>query len=59
MVGLLAAALYDPLWRDGIRGPADLLVAALALVLLASGRVPVLLVVAWCVLASLGSAALA
>lgn len=59
VVGLLAAALYDPLWRDGIRGPADLLVAALALVLLASGRVPVLLVVAWCVLASLGSAALA
>lgn len=59
VVGLLAAALYDPLWREGVRGPIDLLVATVALVLLASGRVPVLLVVAWCVLAAPGSATLA
>ncbi|TYT25053.1 chromate efflux transporter [Luteimonas viscosa] len=52
VVGLLAAAFYDPVWREGIRGPGDLLVAAVALGLLASGRVPVLAVVAWCVGAS-------
>lgn len=58
VVGVLAAALYDPLWREGIRDLPDLLLAAIALALLASGRVPVLLVVLWCALASLGVAAL-
>ena len=58
VVGLLAAAFYDPVWREGIRTPLDLLVAAVALGLLASGRVPVLLVVLWCVAASLLRAAL-
>ncbi len=53
VVGLLAAAFYDPVWREGIRGPSDLAIAAIALGLLASGRVPVLLVVAWCVAGSL------
>lgn len=53
VVGLLAAAFYDPVWREGIRTPLDLLVAAVALALLASGRVPVLLVVLWCVATSL------
>src|SRR5690606_25502623 len=53
VVGLLAAAFYDPVWREGIRGPADLGIAAAALVLLASRRVPVPLVVLWCVGASL------
>ena len=48
-----AAAFYDPVWREGIRGPADLGIAAAALVLLASRRVPVPLVVLWCVGASL------
>ena len=55
VVGLLAAAFYDPVWREGIRGPADLAIAAVALVLLASRRVPVPVVVLWCVGASLAA----
>jgi len=55
VVGLLGAALYDPVWREGIRGPTGLGIAAVALVLLASRRVPVPLVVLWCVGASLAT----
>lgn len=58
VVGLLAAALYDPLWRDGIRSPPDLLVVALGLVLMARLQRPALWVVAWCVAATLGLGAL-
>ncbi len=58
VVGLLAAALYDPLWVTAVRGPVDFAVAAVGFVGLQSGRVPVLVVVGWCVLASLGLAAL-
>ncbi len=38
VVGLLLAALYDPVWTGGIRGPLDVALAALALVLLLSTR---------------------
>jgi len=57
VVGLLAAVLYDPLWRDGIRHPADVLVVALGLVLMARLQRPALWVVAWCTVAALGLAA--
>jgi chromate transporter len=59
VVGLLAAAFYDPVWREGIRNASDLLVALVALGLLASGRVPVLLIVFWCVAAALAMSRLA
>lgn len=45
VVGLLAAALYDPVWRSGIRGPADLALAAAAFLALSYGRAPPWLVV--------------
>ena len=57
VVGLLAAALYDPLWVTAVRGPLDVAIALAGLAALLSGRVPVLAVVAGCVLASLGVAA--
>lgn len=59
VVGLLAAALYDPLWVTAVRGPVDVAIAAIGLVLLLSGRLPVLAVVAWCVAASLAVAGIA
>jgi len=54
VVGLLAAALYDPLWVTAIHGMADFMIALAGFGLLLSGRVPVLLVVAFCVAASAG-----
>ncbi len=49
VVGLLAAALYDPVWTHAIDGPLDIAIAAATFALLASGRLPVLAVVAACV----------
>lgn len=49
VVGLLAAALYDPVGKHAIAGPLDLAVAATGFAMLASGRVPALAVVASCV----------
>ncbi len=40
VVGLLAAALYQPLWTSAVHGPLELLAVLLALLLLRSGRVP-------------------
>jgi chromate transporter len=52
VVGLLGAALYDPVWTSAVRGPADLAVALVGFALLAAWRVSALLVVLWCVAAS-------
>ena len=46
VVGLLAAALYDPVWTSGIRGAPDLAIAALAFLGLTAARAPAWLVVA-------------
>ncbi len=46
MVGLLAAALYRPVWTSAIRGPGDVALAAVALALLLVWKAPPLLVVA-------------
>lgn len=54
VVGLLAAALYDPLWRGGIRHPADVLVVALGLLLMARPQCPAPWAVAWCTVAAPG-----
>lgn len=46
VVGLLAMALYDPLWTSTIRQPADFIAAAAGFVLLILWRAPPLAVVA-------------
>ncbi|MCB1739668.1 MAG: chromate efflux transporter [Gammaproteobacteria bacterium] len=53
VVGLLAAALYDPVFTGAVQQPADLAIALLAFSLLAVWRAPALLVVVFCVLARL------
>jgi chromate transporter len=45
VVGLLLAALYDPVWTSGIQTPADFALAAAALLLLAAWKLPPWLVV--------------
>jgi len=53
VVGLLAAALYDPVWISAVRGPLDLGIGLIGFTLLARWNVSALFVVAWCVGASL------
>ncbi len=45
VVGLLASALYNPLWTSAVRGPTDFAVAAAGFVALIVWRAPPLLVV--------------
>ena len=56
VVGLLAAALYDPVWTSAVRGPADFAIALIGFVALIAWRAPALLVVAWCVIAAMTAA---
>lgn len=51
-VGLLAAALYDPLWLTGVTRPLDIGIAAIGLGLLQVPRYGSLIVVGWCLGAS-------
>jgi chromate transporter len=53
VVGVLAAALYDPVWVNAVHDGIDLAVAAIALLLLWSGRAPPLAAVLLCTVASL------
>ena len=53
VVGLLAAAFYDPVWTSSVRGAADLSIAAAAFVLLAAWRTRPVVVVGLCGLAGL------
>jgi chromate transporter len=55
VVGLLAAALYDPVWTSAVRGPLDLAIALVGFTLLVAWRASALVVVLWCVAASLAS----
>ena len=45
VVGLLLAALYDPVWTEGVRSPGDFTLALAAFVLLAAWKAPPWLVV--------------
>ena len=45
VVGLLASALYDPVWTGAVRGPADFAVAATGFAALVVWRAPPLVVV--------------
>jgi chromate transporter len=58
VVGLLGAALYDPVWTSAVRGSVDVAVALVGFTLLAAWRVSALLVVIWCVAASIAGAML-
>jgi chromate transporter len=53
VVGLLGAALYDPVWTSAVRGAPDVAIAAVAFALLATFERATLWVVAWCVAAAL------
>jgi chromate transporter len=52
VVGLLAAALYDPLWKSAVLAPSDFAIALVAFVVLVATRLSILIVLAGCVLAS-------
>ncbi|WP_196778813.1 chromate efflux transporter [Lysobacter silvisoli] len=58
VVGVLAAALYDPIWIAGIAGLGDVVIAAVAFALLTWLRRPPLWAVVWCVLAAVTRALL-
>jgi chromate transporter len=49
VVGLLAAALYDPVWTSAVLDAKDFAIALIGFVLLSAGRTPVLLVIIGCV----------
>jgi len=53
VVGLLASALYDPLWVSAVLEPADFAIALTGFVLLVVRRTPALAAVAFCVVARL------
>ena len=55
VVGLLGAALYDPVWTSAVQGPVDVAIAIVAFTLLVAWRASALLVVCWCVAAALGA----
>jgi chromate transporter len=55
VVGLLGAALYNPVWTNAVHGPIDFAIAATGFVLLVVWRAPPLLVV---ILSALAGAAL-
>lgn len=58
VVGILAAALYDPLWTTGVRSILDAAVALAGLALLLRWRAPPLLVVLLTILASIATVAI-
>ncbi len=58
VVGLLGAALYNPVWVSVVHGPMDLAIAVAGFTLLAAWRVSAIFVVLWCVLASVMGASL-
>ena len=55
VVGLLAAALYNPVWVSAVMSPRDFAVALVGFAMLVGARWSPLAVVAWCVLACVGA----
>jgi len=58
VIGLLAAALYSPVWTSAVHAPIDFAVAAIAFFLLTRWRIPPLGVVAFSTLAGLAASLL-
>jgi chromate transporter len=56
VVGILGAALYNPVWTNSVKAPADLAIALVGFVLLVAWRAPPLVVV---IVSALGGIALA
>ena len=52
VVGLLAAALYSPVWTSAVRDPADFATVLVGFILLVATRSSVVIVLGWCILAS-------
>lgn len=52
VVGLLAAALYDPIFISSVNAPIDLVIGLVAFAMLVLWRLSALWIVCWCVLAS-------
>ena len=53
VVGLLGAALYDPVWTSAVNRPLDLAIALFGFTLFAAWKLSALVVVIWCVSASI------
>jgi chromate transporter len=53
VVGLLAAALYDPVWISAVQDSKDFAIALIGFVFLVGARWPSWVVVLWCVVVSL------
>ena len=53
VVGILAAALYDPIWVSAVHAGSDIVIALIGLVLLSVWRMSALVVVFWCIFASI------
>ncbi|NKB72194.1 MAG: chromate efflux transporter [Candidatus Latescibacteria bacterium] len=58
VVGLLAAALYDPIFTNAAKEPVDIAIGLIAFVMLTAWHASALIVVTWCVLASMAVFAL-
>jgi chromate transporter len=58
VVGVLGAALYDPIWRSAVGGGRDVAIALIGFLLLERWRLPPLAIVIFCVAASFVSAAI-
>lgn len=56
VVGVLAAALYNPIWKSSVASPLDVAIAAVGLLVFARFRAPPILVVVLCVAASMAAA---
>ncbi|QNK03787.1 chromate efflux transporter [Dyella telluris] len=52
VVGVLAAAFYNPVWTGTVHGASDVLIAACGFVMLTVARQPAWVAVLWCVAAS-------
>lgn len=52
VVGVLAAALYHPVWTSAIASPADIVIAIIGIALLGICRLHAMFIVLWCVSAS-------
>jgi chromate transporter len=55
VVGLLAAALYNPVWKTAVRGPVDIAIAFIGLLLLVRWRIPPIAVVLFTLICSVSS----
>ena len=56
VVGLLAAALYNPVWTSAVQTPIDVVIALVAFILLQRFKTPPILIAALCVGASITTA---